>query len=50
MKEKVSRDSSITVVENSMISFEREGSRVLSFERFLDDDEENGRLDDFLGT
>ena len=59
MEEKVLRDSSMTmvdnsmiffecgregferfldhVVENSMISLEREGSRVLSFEKFLDD-------------
>ena len=48
VEEKISRDSSITVVENSMISFEREGSRVLSFERFLDDDDRE--FDDFLRT
>ena len=40
----------MTMVNNSIISFERGELCVLSFERFLDDDEENGRLDDFLGT
>ena len=45
MKEKISGDSLMTMVENRMISFERGGK---DFERFLDDD---GReFDDFFRT
>ena len=46
LRRKVFKDSSMTMIENWMISFEHGGSCVLSFERFLDDD--GRQFDDFL--